>query len=390
MIGQKLTICSLRTIFWCALWVSAAAVQAEPGLTANVVRLGVLMPLSNDMAEVGLAYMHGAKAAAEEVNRSGGIQGRKIALTPIDTLPVAAETVALAREALQETRPDEQVFALLGTVGQSSAAAIAPVLESVGVPLIGAATGLASQVRDGSNWMFAVRRGDEEVMKSLVKLLGVMSVNQIAVIHPRSLDAGKQVQMLQDASKGSRVSVVAQIDVGDMNIDLTQQVSALMAAKPEAVLSLGSYQMTEALVRQMRSAGYKGLFVAHSDVGTRRLMGTLKELSRGIGVASGLPSPYTGILQVAREFRVSMDRVGEVERNALDEASFEGYLAVRVFAEGFKRTGEFPTRRGLRQALASQTYEISGLLFDYRRTTDRGLQAPGSLYVMTGEGRVSH
>jgi ABC-type branched-subunit amino acid transport system substrate-binding protein len=348
------------------------------------------MPLSNDMAEVGLAYMRGAKAAAEELNRTGGIQGRKIALSPIDTLPVAAETVALAREALQETRPDEQVFALLGTVGQSSAAAIAPVLESAGVPLIGAATGLASQVRDGSSWMFAVRRGDEEVMKSLVKLLGVMSVNQIAVIHPRSLDAGKQVQMLQDASKGSRVSVVAQIDVGDMNIDLTQQVSALMAAKPEAVLSLGSYQMTEALVRQMRSAGYKGLFVAHSDVGTRRLMGTLKELSRGIGVASGLPSPYTGILQVAREFRVSMDRVGEVERNALDEASFEGYLAVRVFAEGFKHSGEFPTRRGLRQALAAQPYEISGLLFDYRRTTDRGLQAPGSLYVMTGEGRVSH
>jgi ABC-type branched-subunit amino acid transport system substrate-binding protein len=84
-----------------------------------------------------------------------------------------------------------------------------------------------------------------------------------------------------------------------------------------------------------------------------------------------------------------MERLPESERQEFDEASFEGYLAVRVFAEGMRRAGPAPTRRALRQALASQAIDFSGLTVDYRATAERGLQTPGSLYVVTREGRVS-
>jgi hypothetical protein len=43
----------------------------------------------------------------------------------------------------------------------------------------------------------------------------------------------------------------------------------------------------------------------------------------------------------------------------------------------------------LRQALIAQPFELAGLLFDYRRSPELGLQTPGSLYVVTREGRVS-
>ncbi len=363
--------------------------QAEPGLTASAVRLGVLMPFSSVYAEVGTAYMSGALAAAEEINRQGGLQGRKIQLVPFDTLPVPSDTVAQGREAVQSTLADEQVFALLGTVGQANAAALLPVLENTGVPLIGAASGLTAQVRDNGVWIFPVRRRDDDVIQSLVKLLGTMTVTRLAVVHPRTPDASLQMQLLREAVKNTPVTLLAQLDVGDTNIDMAPQVQAIVAARPDAVLSLGSYQMTEALVRQSRAAGYKGLFVTHSDVGTLRLMATLKELSRGLGVASGLPSPYSVALPAAREFRAAMERLPEASRREFDEASFEGYLAIRVFAEGMRHAGPNPTRRGLRQALASQSQDFSGLSFDYRRSADRGLQTPGSLYVMTRDGRVS-
>lgn len=376
-------VVGMTTMFW------ATYAIAESGVSANAVRIGVLMPLGSSFAEVGLAYVRGARAAFDDANRQGGVAGRKISLLPIDTLPVPADAVEQAKETLAATAVDEQVMAFMGGVGLPSVAALVPVLEGSGIALVGATSGLVAQIRDPAGWVFPVRRGDEEVMEGMVRLLSTMTVKQLAVVHPRSLDATRQVQLLRDAVKASKVTLVAQVDVGDTTTELTPQVSALMAVKPEAVLTLGSYQMTEALVRQMRSAGYKGLFVAHSDVGTRKLISSLKELSRGIGVVSGLPSPNTNSFVVSREFRIAMEKVSDGESAMLDEASFEGYLAARVILEGLRQMGVNPTRRGLRSVLASQPVEVSGLRFDYRKSTERGLQSPGSLYVVTGNGRIS-
>jgi ABC-type branched-subunit amino acid transport system substrate-binding protein len=147
--------------------------------------------------------------------------------------------------------------------------------------------------------------------------------------------------------------------------------------------------MTEALVRQARAAGYKGLFATHSDAGTLRLMAELKDLSRGMGVVSGLPSPYASGLPAAREFRAAMEKLSSADRHEFDEASFEGYLAVRLFAETLRRVGPAPSRREFRQALVGRPVEVAGLYFDYRRGSERGLQTPASIYVMTRDGRVS-
>lgn len=362
---------------------------AEPGVSPTAVRFGVLMPLSSAFAEIGVSYFRGARAAMEETNRQGGVAGRKVQLVALDTLPIPQETVSQAKDAITTNAVDEQVIGLMGVVGMPSVAALVPVLESNGIPLIGVATGLVSQIRDPAGWVFPVRRGDEEVMEGMVRLLSNMSVGQLAVVHPRSPDATRQVQLLRESVKSGKVSLVAHVEVGDTSIELGPQVAVLMAARPEAVLTLGSYQMTEALVRQMRAAGYKGLFIAHSDVGTRKLIGALKDGARGMGVVSGLPSPNSNHMAIGREYRLAMERQLDGERMVVDEASFEGYLAARVALEGLKQLGTTPTRKGLRYALSSQPLEVSGLRFDYRKSAERGLQSPGTLYVVTGDGRIS-
>lgn len=365
-----------------------AAAHAEPGIAPGEIRLGVLMPLSSDFAEVGIAYLKGAQAAAEEINRSGGVQGRKIRLVPLDTLSVPAESLAQAKDILRAAPLKEQVFALLGTQGQASTDAVAPLLDAVGVPLIGPATGLVADVRDPNGWIFPVRGGDAGLMERMVRQFGTMSIKRIAVIHPRTPDALRQIQLLRGALKGSPLSLVADVEVGASNMDLGPQLAPLSGAKPDVILSLASYVVTDALVKQMRNVGYKGLFVAHSDVGTRSLVAALKESARGLGIVSGLPSPQSITLTLVREYRKSMDKIGATQQVGLDESSLEGYLCLRVLSEGLHSLGANPTRRGLRDALVSKPFELSGLQFDYGRSTERGLQTHGSLYVIRDDGHA--
>lgn len=384
---QKLLLRAASLAFIFVLSTSYAI--AEPGVTPTTIRFGLLMPLSSAFDEVGVAYYRGVRAAFDDANRQGGIAGRKLQLIALDTLPFPGETVAQAKEVLTTGIVDEQVLGLIGVVGMQSVAALVPVLESNGTPLIGAVTGLVAYVKDPSGWVFPVRRGDEEVMYGMVRLLENMSVTKLAVVHPPTEDAVRQVQLLRESIKMSKMTLVAQVDAGDTSTELGPQVAYLIASRPESVLALGSYQMTEALIRQLRGAGYKGLFMTHSDVGTRRLITSLREEARGLGVVSGLPSPNSTQLVAGREYRLAIGRQVENARVQVDEASFEGYLAARVVLEGLRQLGANPTRRGLRAALSNHQLEISGLRFDYRKSTDRGLQSPGNLYVVTSDGRIS-
>lgn len=367
--------------------------HADPGISQNEVRLAVLMPLSSDFAEVGMAYLRGAKAAAENVNQRGGIQGRKLQLEPVDTLTVPSETLSEAKDALLTGPGHEPVFAMLGTLGKASASALAPLLQSVGVPLIGPATGLHSDIPAGRDWMFPVRQGDDLVMQRMVNQLETMGLKRMAVIHPRSPDSQRQMGFLRDGLKTGNLALVADVDVGDTNMEINPQISTLRTAKPDVILTLGSYLMTQALITQMRAAGYKGLFLAHSDVGISQLLKSMKEAARGLGVVSGLPSPHAQGLVAAREFRKAVENSPTIHQTGeafvLDESSFEGYLSVMVFCEALRTIGAQPTRRALRDALVSKPITVSGLVFDFTRPNARGLQNAGDISVVTDGGKIS-
>ncbi len=385
------------SMFTCAvLWLCACCCtvsRADPGISGSEVRLAVLMPLSSDFAEVGMGYLRGAEVAAEHVNQHGGIQGRKLRLEAVDTLTVPAETLSEAKDALLSGPGHEPPFAMLGTLGKASASAVAPLLQSASVPLIGPATGLQSDIAAGRDWMFPVRQSDDQVMQRMVNQLETMGLKRLAVIHPRSPDSQRQMGFLRDGLKNGNLTLVADVDVGDTNMEINPQIAVLRAARPDVILTLGSYLMTQALITQMRAAGYKGLFLAHSDVGISQLLKSMKEAARGLGVVSGLPSPHAQGLVAAQEFRRAVENSSAIRQTGeafvLDESAFEGYLSVMVFCEALRTLGGQPTRRGLRDALVSKPLTVAGLVFDFTRPGARGLQNAGDISVVTYGGKIS-
>lgn len=68
--------------------------------SSDVVRIGLQAPLTGDQQAVGIGMLNGAELAAEEINTSGGINGKDIAIVPIDDAAdpdtgIQAATVAI-------------------------------------------------------------------------------------------------------------------------------------------------------------------------------------------------------------------------------------------------------------------------------------------------------
>src|SRR6476659_10535165 len=80
------------------LTVAAAAVLAGPALAQDTIKIGVTEPLTGAFAASGNYVTEGARLAEEEINKAGGVLGRKIQLIVEDNKSNPTEAVATAEK----------------------------------------------------------------------------------------------------------------------------------------------------------------------------------------------------------------------------------------------------------------------------------------------------
>lgn len=110
---------------------------ADPGVSSDKIVFGQAAALEGPAAALGVDMRDGIRAAFEEVNKVGGVKGRKLQLISIDDGYEPNKSI----EATKKLIEDEKVFALIGPVGTPTSAATQPIAAQAGVPFIGPFTG---------------------------------------------------------------------------------------------------------------------------------------------------------------------------------------------------------------------------------------------------------
>src|SRR4029434_6586391 len=87
------------------------------------VRIGVFMSLTGTTANFGISSVNGIKMAAEEVNSTGGINGKQVELLVQDDRSDASEAATIVTKFVTQ----DQVHAILGEVVSSRSIAAAPI-----------------------------------------------------------------------------------------------------------------------------------------------------------------------------------------------------------------------------------------------------------------------
>jgi ABC-type branched-subunit amino acid transport system substrate-binding protein len=108
------------------------AAPASPGVTAKRILFGQSAALGGPAAILGTEMRTGIVAAFEEVNRTGGIDGRRLELRSYDDRYEPELAIANTRRLID----NDHVFALIGAVGTPTSAAAEPIARAAGVPFI--------------------------------------------------------------------------------------------------------------------------------------------------------------------------------------------------------------------------------------------------------------
>ena len=324
--------------------------SAEPALApqapaAKEILLGQSAPLSGRSRQLGLEYRDGALAWFSEVNRRGGIHGRRIRLISLDDSYEPQRTVRNTKQLISQ----DKVFALFGYVGTPTVKAILPLVEQAQIPLVAPLSGATVLRQPFRPLVINLRASYAMEIEKIVRNLVRSGRQQIAVLHQNDAFGKDGLVGIQKAlaRRGLSPKVIATIQRNS-----TQAAAAarlIHTAKPSAVIIVAAYPSSAAFSLEMKKRGSTAQLMNVSFVGTQSLREALPtDAAIGIGISQVVPFPWNRRLPVVAEYQTLLQK--QLGRANYGFTSLEGFIAAKLISTAIEQSGNPPSRKGLLSA----------------------------------------
>jgi len=222
----------------------------------GAIHIAASSPLTGSAAAYGIETMNGVRLAVEEINATGGIDGKQVNLTEYDDQcdPTPAATAA------NQIISDPSIVAVVGNVCSSATLAELPIFRRVKMPVL-AATASSPQLSAKGDENFARIIPNDDLQGPGTLDLGtkVLGYKRIAVLYP-SDDYGQALLGIAKkaaASAGAEIVSAETYVTGSTN-DFSSVLANIAAANPEALFLAGYYaDMGAAVSQSVRAFGDK-------------------------------------------------------------------------------------------------------------------------------------
>ena len=236
-----------------ALAFSCTRQSEEPGAPdRSLIKIGFFGDLSGPTFNFGKSAYNGVLMAADEINQSGGINGRRIDIVFEDDKGSAEEAARLTAKLIDV----DKVVAIIagGTSGNSRAAA--PKAQSSRVPLI-APSSTDPAVTQAGDYIFRACFVDTfqgEVMASFA--VNTLKAQKAAILFDFNSPYGRGLTeyfRLSFAKLGGRIVSEPSYTQGD--VDFKGQLSTIRSAEPDVIYIPGYYGDVALIAKQARQIG---------------------------------------------------------------------------------------------------------------------------------------
>jgi branched-chain amino acid transport system substrate-binding protein len=266
--------------------ISSTLIAAE-----KEVKIGVLYPLSGALATIGRDLQRAAELTADLVNNKnpevdtlmakwGGIPtlgGAKIKLIFADHRGEPDRGADLAKRLIQ----DDKVVGLMGAYNSSVTKTVSAVAERYGVPMINDSSTSPDLTKRGFKWFWRTTPHDDYFNKDLFELLKGLTEGKVKGVKAIPKDQLKNLayacensewgasvaKSIEGFAKEYGFNIIKGILYDAKAPDLTSEVQALMAAKPDCMLFASYLSDSILMIRTLKGAKASPRFFWGQDAG---------------------------------------------------------------------------------------------------------------------------
>jgi ABC-type branched-subunit amino acid transport system substrate-binding protein len=360
------------------LAVSAATMLPAIPVRAQPARPWVITQIVDTTAQqqdVSKDYLIGARAAWQEINAKGGLQGR-----PVKHLSVETDgTAASLRAALESAQTNTSCIALFGTAGDRTAQALTSLLRTERSNLAHVAPWLQNASSELDDTTFAIFADRQAQISHIVKSLSVAGTKDLGVIY-----ASQQEYALHHADvERSAQRMSMQVSTSKPTQDLKSVGQKLSASSPAVQLFIGGTpelaQLTAGMAQQSRQRYV--LALADVNLQTMKEMGAARQTP--VFAAQTVPMLNSG-MPVVRGYRAALTKFFDEPPTPL---SLAGYIAARYTFEVLNKVGSSLSRQTALAAFQKrEAVDVGGFRVSYN-ASGRGSQFV-TQSMLTKEGQT--
>ena len=298
----------------------------------NIIKIGQYASLTGSEATFGISSDNGLKLAVEEINKNGGVLGKKIEMITEDNQGKTSETQTVVQKLINR----DKVVAIIGEVASSRSKAGAPICQQNHIPMITPAS-TNPEVTAIGDYIFRVCFIDPFQATVMSKfILNSMKIKKVALLvdqkNAYSTGLAENFRRIF-TSMGGEIIEEQKYSNGDK--DFKAQLTSIKSKNPEGLFIPGYYTDVGLIAIQAREIGITApLFGSDGWESEKLTEGKAKDALEGCYFSTHVSAedPNPDVQSFIKRYR-------EKFKMEPDAMSFLAYDAGMLLFDAMKRAG---------------------------------------------------
>ena len=350
------------------LFSGSSAALADPGVAADKIIFGQAAALEGPAAALGTGMRDGILAAFAEVNKAGGVHGRKLELMSSDDGYEPNKSIEATKKLIEV----DKVFALVGSVGTPTSSATQPIATEAGIPFIAPFTG-AEFLRTPFKANVVNLRASyfQETEAMVERLTKDRNISKIAILYQDDGFGRAGLAGVQRALEKRSMKLVAEGTFERNTVAVKGALLNIRKGEPEAVIMVGPYKPCAEFIKLARSVKFDAVFVNISFVGSNALAKELGNAGGGVVITQVVPFPDDKSVPLVARYHDALKAANPSAEPGF--VSLEGYLAGRLVVAALEKVSGEPTRKALLDTIMNGTFDLGGVTLKYGPDDNQGM-----------------
>jgi branched-chain amino acid transport system substrate-binding protein len=264
----------------CALTLVAAGCSSgkndEP---QGEILIGVTIERSGGSALLGTAEANALNLTADEINRNGGVLGKRVKLVIRDNKSAPQESLKVVKDLVEKDK-------VVGIVGGGTTATTLPFLpyvteKKIPAVVMGASETLVMPVAE-RKYIFKTTPNGTEIVKVMLQDFGQNNVRKIAMLAVDNQYGDNGAKALQVGTQRAGVKLLAIERYAENGKDFSTEVGRLVDTEPDAIVVSGIMPGAAIVAENLHKSGYKGRVYYDGGAGADLFVKDVGKASEGM------------------------------------------------------------------------------------------------------------
>jgi branched-chain amino acid transport system substrate-binding protein len=357
-----------------ALAVAAVAVvvlsvaSAASGQARQPVELAMISPLTGPLSFVGQDNRAGVLAAVREINRQGGVRGRRINVTIFDDASNPSQGVVH----MQRIGSEDRYVGVIGSGFSSVGLAVAPIVAASRIPYISMASS-AAQVTPAKPYYYMTTATSRLFAYSMAQQLRRLGIRRVALMADNGGFGQEGVRNVKELARAYGFEIVEEIIFPLTSTNFTAELTRVKNSNAQVLWLWNATTLAVTIAKEARQLGLSQRLVLTGGNASPLFLGPACPEANGalINTYIGPVARYVRRNHPSRAIALRVDRLLRKQGSTFN---YDGYTAIRMFREAMLRSGF--TRERINTALETRMRGFAGPggVYFYSRVNHSGLQ----------------